>query len=159
MCKITAEAQKRGESFKSELDFVFANVVRCWRAQTIAHSCGVTISTMASAAVTQRWQLEPRADTDASIGCFLLPSLKGNSFAYLAVSWQQQAHSEICPDAVSTVQVMALIADFMLVWLPAPTLSYAAKKAGKQGKLASFLASCPDNAFQVRMTRRGLFEP
>ena len=29
VCKITAEAQKRGESFKSELDFVFANVVRC----------------------------------------------------------------------------------------------------------------------------------
>ena len=28
VCKITAEAQKRGESFKNELDFVFANVVR-----------------------------------------------------------------------------------------------------------------------------------
>ncbi len=31
VCKITAEAQKRGEAFKGELDFVFANVVRCWR--------------------------------------------------------------------------------------------------------------------------------
>ena len=52
---------------------------------------------------------------------------------------------------------MALIADFMLVWLPAPTLSYAAKKAGRQGKLGSFLASCPDNAFQVLTAQRGMF--
>ena len=45
--------------------------------------------------------------------------------------------------------MMALIADFMLVWLPAPTLSFSAQKAVKQGKLQSFLRLCPDNAFQV----------
>ncbi len=54
---------------------------------------------------------------------------------------------------------MALIADFMLVWLPAPTLSYAAKRAGKQGRLGSFLASCPDNAFQVRRTHWDMLLP
>lgn len=49
---------------------------------------------------------------------------------------------------------MALVADFMLVWLPAPT--YAASKssvsAGKNGGLLSSLNNvfkgCPDNAFQ-----------
>ncbi len=51
---------------------------------------------------------------------------------------------------VRRLQVMALIADFMLVWLPAPTLSFGAQKVAKQGKLQSFLRSCPDNAFQAR---------
>lgn len=44
---------------------------------------------------------------------------------------------------------MALIADFMLVWLPAPT--YAANKsvASKApGMLSNIFAGCPDNAFQ-----------
>ena len=48
-------------------------------------------------------------------------------------------------------QMMALIADFMLVWLPAPTLSFAGKQsAASQGRLQRFMGSCPDNAFQVR---------
>jgi hypothetical protein len=44
---------------------------------------------------------------------------------------------------------MAIIADFMLVWLPAPTLSYAAAaSAGKLNLFARMFAGCPDNAFQ-----------
>ena len=47
--------------------------------------------------------------------------------------------------------MMALIADFMLVWLPAPTLSFAAQQsAGTQSRLQRFMRSCPDNAFQAR---------
>lgn len=42
---------------------------------------------------------------------------------------------------------MALIADFMLVWLPAPT--YAPGKTMKSpGVLSKLFAGCPDNAFQ-----------
>lgn len=45
--------------------------------------------------------------------------------------------------------VMAIIADFMLVWLPAPTLSYAAAaSAGKLNLFSKLFAGCPDNAFQ-----------
>lgn len=47
--------------------------------------------------------------------------------------------------------MMALIADFMLVWLPAPTLSFAGQQSAKtQNRLQRFMRSCPDNAFQVR---------
>ena len=52
------------------------------------------------------------------------------------------------------LQMMALIADFMLVWLPAPTLSFAGAQSSKsQGRFNRFMASCPDNAFQVRAIR------
>lgn len=54
-------------------------------------------------------------------------------------------------DFVAANVLMALVADFMLVWLPAPTLSFAASSAAakvKQGAVAKFLASCPENAFQ-----------
>jgi hypothetical protein len=58
-----------------------------------------------------------------------------------------------CPlqelDFVAANVVMAIIADFMLVWLPAPTLSYAAAAAaGKFNLLGKMFAGCPDNAFQ-----------
>lgn len=50
-------------------------------------------------------------------------------------------------DFVLANTIMALIADFMLVWLPAPTISFQSRtKSG--GKLMQFLANCPDNAFQ-----------
>ncbi len=42
--------------------------------------------------------------------------------------------------------LMALLADFMLVWLPAPTLALGAKKASSG--LLNVFAGCPDNAFQ-----------
>jgi len=52
-------------------------------------------------------------------------------------------------DFVAANVMMALIADFMLVWLPAPTLSYATKAAaGKFNLLGKLFAGCPDNAFQ-----------
>jgi hypothetical protein len=52
-------------------------------------------------------------------------------------------------DFVAANVVMAIIADFMLVWLPAPTLSYAATKAASPLNIfAHMFAGCPDNAFQ-----------
>jgi hypothetical protein len=44
---------------------------------------------------------------------------------------------------------MAIIADFMLVYLPAPTVSLRPPLAGNAGSIAKFLHNCPDNAFQV----------
>jgi hypothetical protein len=51
-------------------------------------------------------------------------------------------------DFVAANVAMALVADFMLVWLPAPTLSYAARAAPPSNALLRFLATCPENAFQ-----------
>eukprot|EP00955_Chlamydomonas_euryale_P020388 216238-Chlamydomonas_euryale.AAC.1 len=50
-------------------------------------------------------------------------------------------------DFVLANVIMALIADFMLTWLPAPTLSFTRGKAAT-GALAKAFAGCPDNAFQ-----------
>jgi len=50
-------------------------------------------------------------------------------------------------DFVGANVVMAIIADFMLTWIPAPTLSYMPKSANKNA-IMSFFARCPDNAFQ-----------
>jgi hypothetical protein len=44
---------------------------------------------------------------------------------------------------------MAIIADFMLVWLPAPTVSLRPPLAVSAGSVAKFFYGCPDNAFQV----------
>lgn len=44
---------------------------------------------------------------------------------------------------------MAIIADFMLVYLPAPTVSLRPPLASSAGHIAKFFYSCPDNAFQV----------
>lgn len=44
---------------------------------------------------------------------------------------------------------MAIIVDFMLVWLPAPTVSLRPPIAVSAGPIAKFFYSCPDNAFQV----------
>jgi hypothetical protein len=55
-------------------------------------------------------------------------------------------------DFVAANVMMAIIADFMLVWLPAPTLSFAAggaaRKAGLFDVFGRIFAGCPDNAFQ-----------
>ncbi|GAB2277036.1 Protein RETICULATA-RELATED 4, chloroplastic [Dionaea muscipula] len=45
--------------------------------------------------------------------------------------------------------VMAIIADFMLVYLPAPTVSLRPALAISAGPIAKFFHGCPDNAFQV----------
>ncbi|KAL9265489.1 RETICULATA-RELATED 4, chloroplastic-like protein [Drosera capensis] len=54
-------------------------------------------------------------------------------------------------DFVLADVVMAIIADFMLVWLPAPTVSLRAPLAISAGPIAKFFYGCPDNAFQVAM--------
>ncbi|KAG0561257.1 hypothetical protein M758_9G048700 [Ceratodon purpureus] len=54
-------------------------------------------------------------------------------------------------DFVIADVVMALIADFMLVWLPAPTVSLRPRLTSGAGKLAKFFYNCPDNAFQVAL--------
>lgn len=46
---------------------------------------------------------------------------------------------------------MAVIADFMLVYLPAPTVSLRSPIGVNAGRLAKFFYSCPDNAFQVKV--------
>ena len=44
---------------------------------------------------------------------------------------------------------MAILADFMLVYLPAPTVSLRPPLAISAGPIAKFFHNCPDNAFQV----------
>lgn len=46
-------------------------------------------------------------------------------------------------------QVMAIVADFMLVWLPAPTVSLRPPPAVSAGLISKFFYACPENAFQV----------
>ncbi|KAG6516698.1 hypothetical protein ZIOFF_027171 [Zingiber officinale] len=48
-------------------------------------------------------------------------------------------------------KVMAIVADFMLVWLPAPTVSLRAPLLLNTGPIAKFFYSCPDNAFQIAL--------
>ncbi|KAI5341970.1 hypothetical protein L3X38_009845 [Prunus dulcis] len=54
-------------------------------------------------------------------------------------------------DFVFADVVMAIIADFMLVWLPAPTVSLRPPLTVSAGRLAKFFYGCPDNAFQVAL--------
>ncbi|PKI33391.1 hypothetical protein CRG98_046219 [Punica granatum] len=48
--------------------------------------------------------------------------------------------------------VMAILADFMLVYLPAPTVSLRPALATGAGTIANFFHNCPDNAFQVALS-------
>ncbi|XP_021810627.1 protein RETICULATA-RELATED 4, chloroplastic-like [Prunus avium] len=48
--------------------------------------------------------------------------------------------------------VMAIIADFMLVYLPAPTVSLRPPLALNAGAIAKFFHGCPDNAFQIALS-------
>ena len=53
-------------------------------------------------------------------------------------------------DLVFANVVMAIIADTMLVWLPAPRAATSSQKAPiNQTAIGKWLKSCPDNAFQV----------
>ncbi|KAJ4846963.1 Protein RETICULATA-RELATED 4, chloroplastic [Turnera subulata] len=54
-------------------------------------------------------------------------------------------------DFVFADVVMAIIADFMLVWLPAPTVSLRPPLGVSSGRVANFFYSCPDNAFQIAL--------
>lgn len=53
-------------------------------------------------------------------------------------------------DFVTANVIMAIIADFMLVWLPAPTMSFATAQSCRvpRNAMARFFSCCPDNAFQ-----------
>ncbi|CAK9314209.1 unnamed protein product [Citrullus colocynthis] len=48
--------------------------------------------------------------------------------------------------------VMAIIADFMLVYLPAPTVSLRPPLSVSAGAITKFFHGCPDNAFQVALS-------
>ncbi|EXB95296.1 hypothetical protein L484_007940 [Morus notabilis] len=54
-------------------------------------------------------------------------------------------------DFVFADVIMALVADFMLVWLPAPTVSLRPPLAVSAGSIAKFFHGCPENAFQVAL--------
>ncbi|XP_019197039.1 PREDICTED: protein RETICULATA-RELATED 4, chloroplastic-like [Ipomoea nil] len=56
-------------------------------------------------------------------------------------------------DFVCADVIMALVADFMLVWLPAPTVSLRPPLAitAARGPLTTFFYNCPDNAFQIAL--------
>ncbi|GMH37960.1 hypothetical protein BSKO_05844 [Bryopsis sp. KO-2023] len=52
-------------------------------------------------------------------------------------------------DFVFANVVMALLADFMLVWLPAPTLSFAGTAGKAAARGPKWLSNIPENAFQM----------
>jgi len=54
-------------------------------------------------------------------------------------------------DFVIADVVMAIVADFMLVWLPAPTVSLRPSLSIQAGWLSKLFYNCPDNAFQVAL--------
>ncbi|MCL7029519.1 hypothetical protein MKW94_019649 [Papaver nudicaule] len=54
-------------------------------------------------------------------------------------------------DFVVADVAMAIIADFMLVWLPAPTVALRPALSVNAGSFAKFFHSCPDNAFQIAL--------
>ncbi|CAO1940990.1 unnamed protein product [Urochloa humidicola] len=57
-------------------------------------------------------------------------------------------------DIVIADVVMAIVADFMLVYLPAPTVSLQPPLARNAGAIANFFHNCPDNAFQIALAGR-----
>ncbi|KAI8573195.1 hypothetical protein RHMOL_Rhmol01G0260000 [Rhododendron molle] len=52
---------------------------------------------------------------------------------------------------VSANLVMAIVADFMLVFLPAPTVSLRPPISANAGSMFKFFYGCPENAFQVAL--------
>eukprot|EP00897_Mesotaenium_endlicherianum_P007720 jgi/Mesen1/6977/ME000361S06121 len=46
---------------------------------------------------------------------------------------------------------MAIVADFMLVWLPAPTVALRPSLTTGANAISKFFFNCPDNAFQVAL--------
>ncbi|XP_068656439.1 protein RETICULATA-RELATED 4, chloroplastic-like [Aristolochia californica] len=73
-------------------------------------------------------------------------------FTKTAAEWERRRENFIKElDFVVADVVMAIIADFMLVWLPAPTVSLRPSLAVSAGPIAKFFHGCPDNAFQVAL--------
>ncbi|KAG5566293.1 hypothetical protein RHGRI_002032 [Rhododendron griersonianum] len=54
-------------------------------------------------------------------------------------------------EIVSSNLVMAIVADFMLVFLPAPTFSLRPPSSFNAGSMSKFFSGCPENAFQVAL--------
>ncbi|XP_077249130.1 protein RETICULATA-RELATED 4, chloroplastic-like [Tasmannia lanceolata] len=74
-------------------------------------------------------------------------------FTKTAAEWERRRENFVKElDFVVADVVMAIIADFMLVWLPAPTVSLRPALAVSAGPIAKFFYSCPDNAFQVALS-------
>lgn len=57
-------------------------------------------------------------------------------------------------DFVVANVIMALFADFMLTWLPAPTLPLSAGLPKAASAFQKFWQACPDNAFQIATVSR-----
>ncbi|PKU67980.1 protein RETICULATA-RELATED 4, chloroplastic [Dendrobium catenatum] len=74
-------------------------------------------------------------------------------FTKTAAEWERRRENFMKElDFVFADVVMAIIADFMLVWLPAPTVSLRPPLAVTAGPIAKFFHRCPDNAFQVALS-------
>ncbi|XP_043692437.1 protein RETICULATA-RELATED 4, chloroplastic-like [Telopea speciosissima] len=73
-------------------------------------------------------------------------------FTKTAAEWERRRENFFKElDFVLADVFMAIIADFMLVWLPAPTVSLRPPLAVGAGPIAKFFRGCPDNAFQVAL--------
>lgn len=73
-------------------------------------------------------------------------------FTKTAAEWERRRENFVKEiDFVVADVVMAIVADFMLVWLPAPTVSLKGPLAISAGPIARFFYSCPENAFQVAL--------
>ncbi|CAL9108082.1 unnamed protein product, partial [Musa textilis] len=69
-----------------------------------------------------------------------------------AAEWERRRENFMKElDFVFADVVMAIVADFMLVWLPAPTVSLRPPLQFNAGPIAKFFYNCPDNAFQVAL--------
>ncbi|KAL1370975.1 uncharacterized protein [Arachis hypogaea] len=53
---------------------------------------------------------------------------------------------------LNDLEVMAILADFILVYLPAPTIFFRPPPAINAGPIAKFFHNCPNNAFQVALS-------
>ncbi|XP_043690541.1 protein RETICULATA-RELATED 4, chloroplastic-like [Telopea speciosissima] len=73
-------------------------------------------------------------------------------FTKTAAEWERRRENFVKElDFVFADLFMAVIADFMLVWLPAPTVSLRPALAVSAGPIAKFFHNCPDNAFQIAL--------
>ncbi|XP_042481634.1 protein RETICULATA-RELATED 4, chloroplastic-like [Macadamia integrifolia] len=73
-------------------------------------------------------------------------------FTKTAAEWERRRENFFKElDFVLADVLMAIIADFMLVWLPAPTVSLRPPLAVGAGSITKFFSGSPDNAFQVAL--------
>ncbi|GAB4814932.1 hypothetical protein N2152v2_001978 [Parachlorella kessleri] len=106
----------------------------------VAIECGIGICTKCTAEYNKRGDNFNKASTAGA------PSVTQNGRAVL------QQRRAVRPergelDFVFANVLMAIIADFMLVWLPAPAFSLSGPKA-PTNPFAKVFAGCPENAFQ-----------